>query len=538
MRGTSGAAGRLEQPSTPEEGAALARRYERHVWHWYMAGALCGGLPLIAQSLFVGEFQTKIEPGRSVLLFAISTAYAVIAFSHARFAVRRRFRPISAWLVAARPADDAGRTAILTLPRRIVLWSVWYWAGLLVWGVVPLNMLAGIPNTVTSVAQGYVALIAGWFVAAAAVYLLVERSMRPLTGLAVRGVAAVRPSALGVLPRLLMVFGAAVAAPLVGLGFNLAGITPHARLVVDPFIWTFGGIVLAIGFAVMAVAARSVTDPLNNIREGLRRLQSGDFEVELDVDEPGEIGELQAGFNELVDGLRERERMREVFVRLVGKDVAEHALAHASGLEGERCEATAIFVDVIGSTSLGRRTTEFDYWTKLNSFFDVVVRVVEDAGGFVNKFEGDGALCIFGAPVKRNDHAAVALTTARLLRAELDRFAESTAIETAIGVSTGGVVAGYVGTADRYEFTVVGDAVNEAKRLTDQAKTAETKVLVSEATIRAAQGELAHWREAAITVLRGREVPTVAYSPGSGAALEPQPGPDLVDRGDLVVDQP
>jgi adenylate cyclase len=173
-----------------------------------------------------------------------------------------------------------------------------------------------------------------------------------------------------------------------------------------------------------------------------------------------------------------------------------------------------MFVDVIGSTGLGQRSTgEYDYWMQLNAFFDVVVRAVEPAGGFVNKFEGDGALCIFGAPVASDDHAARALAAARTLRCDLDTFAETKGIAAAIGLSTGNVVAGYVGTADRYEFTVIGDAVNEAKRLTEQAKTNESKILVSEATIRAAEGEVGHWREAGSTQLRGRSDPTIAFAP-------------------------
>jgi adenylate cyclase len=217
----------------------------------------------------------------------------------------------------------------------------------------------------------------------------------------------------------------------------------------------------------------------------------------------------------MVDGLRERERMRDVFVRLVGKDVAEHALARGSELDGEMCEATAMFVDVIGSTPLALKSTEYDYWQQLNGFFDVVVRVVEAAGGFVNKFEGDGALCVFGAPVEQDDHAVKALSAARQLRTELDEFAQRTGIDTAVGLSTGNVVAGYVGTADRFEFTIVGDPVNEAKRLTDEAKSTESKILVSESTIGAASGELAHWHEAGSVHLRGRAAPTTTHAPST-----------------------
>jgi adenylate cyclase len=241
-------------------------------------------------------------------------------------------------------------------------------------------------------------------------------------------------------------------------------------------------------------------------------MKAGDLDVDVEVDEPGEIGELQVGFNDMAKALREREQMRDVFVRLVGKDVAQHALEHTE-LSADVRDATAMFVDVVGSTPLAEHSSPQAYLATLNSFFDIVVHTVEREEGLVNQFQGDGALCIFGAPNDQPDHAVRALRAARVLREQLDAFARTSGIHAVIGVSTGNVVAGHLGTSDRYEFTVVGDAVNEAKRLAEQAKTANTKVLVSDATIRSAQGELAHWQEEAVLQLRGRSGETVAFAP-------------------------
>jgi adenylate cyclase len=390
-----------------------------------------------------------------------------------------------------------------------------YWGGSLVWGNIPFNVLLHIPNTPMVVLSGFVSLGAGWVTAAVATYLLTERCLRPLTGLAMRDIRSPRPSTVGVVPRLLLTFAAVVAAPLIALGLGGVTLNAQQRAMSYPSLWAIGSLVLILGFLVIFVSARAVADPVDEVRGGFRRLREGDLDAVVVVSEPGEIGELQAGFNDMVRSLREREQMRDVFVRLVGKDVAEHAIEHGSDLVNDSREATAMFVDIIGSTPLAESNSPRDYLTKLNSFFDVVVKVIEDTGGVVNQFQGDGALCLFGAPNEQPDHAVRALRAARELRDELDCFAKTSGIEAVIGVSTGDVIAGHVGTSNRYEFTVVGDAVNEAKRLAEQAKTAETKVLVSDATIRSAEGEVGKWREAGETNLRGRSRPTIAYTPGS-----------------------
>jgi adenylate cyclase len=169
-----------------------------------------------------------------------------------------------------------------------------------------------------------------------------------------------------------------------------------------------------------------------------------------------------------------------------------------------------MFVDIIGSTGLAQRKDPDAVVAILNRFFDAVVRVVAIEGGLVNKFQGDGALCIFGTPLPHDDHAARGLRAARALAVELAPMGD---IAAAIGVSSGEVVAGNVGAADRYEFTVIGDAVNEASRLTEEAKLCASHVLASERTIRAAGAENNGWRPGETLQLRGRAEPTLTYVP-------------------------
>ncbi len=125
----------------------------------------------------------------------------------------------------------------------------------------------------------------------------------------------------------------------------------------------------------------------------------------MEVDDGSEIGLMQSAFNQMAAGLREREELRDLFGRHVGEDVAEHALAAPPALGGTECDVSVLFVDLVGSTEMAAALPPHQVVARLNRFFAVVVEVVEAHGGWINKFEGDAALCVFGAPAALDDHA-------------------------------------------------------------------------------------------------------------------------------------
>ena len=149
----------------------------------------------------------------------------------------------------------------------------------------------------------------------------------------------------------------------------------------------------------------------------------------------------------------------------------------------------------------------------LNDFFRIVVSAVDDHHGLINKFQGDAALAVFGAPLALDGAASAALATARRLRDQLRRLPM---VDFGIGVSAGPVFAGNIGAEKRYEYTVVGDAVNEAARLADFAKTLDQRIGCSAAAIeRADPAERRHWAPCGEAVLRGRDEPTHIWAPSS-----------------------
>ncbi|NYD57452.1 adenylate cyclase [Nocardioides marinisabuli] len=413
------------------------------------------------------------------------------------------------WAAEGGGSSRRVRRRMLRVPLRLTVLAGVLWAaadvlfvGLALW-LQPQRAL----STAFTVAIGGV-------VACAVAYLFSEFALRPVTARALDDggghAASERPRGLGVGGRMLMFWLLGTAAPVVGLVVAALLVlvgddVSTRRLAVEVLV--LGGVVLVVGLLVTVLNARSVVAPLTAVRGALLEVERGDLDQRVAVYDATEIGELQAGFNHMVAGLREREHLRDVFGRHVGREVARAAVDGDVELGGEVREVTVLFVDLVGSTTMAAERDPAEVVAVLNAFFEVVVDEVDRAGGIVNKFMGDAVLAVFGAPVEQPDHARAGLLAARRIDERLR--AERPDVAAGVGVCTGATVAGNVGTRARLEYTVIGDAVNAAARLTELAKAEEPRVLTTLATVRAAaraggDDEARCWREAGSTVLRGR----------------------------------
>ncbi|WP_346280412.1 adenylate/guanylate cyclase domain-containing protein [Pseudonocardia sp.] len=371
-------------------------------------------------------------------------------------------------------------------------------------------------------------IVLGGITTCALSYLLSERILRRTAA----RVLAAQPPRRRVLPgmvvRALLFWALGTAVPVVGLLLAAAyaqvyGDVPATQLAV--IVLAVGGTALVVGLLVTVGAARAVADPVDAVRHAMRRVERGDLDASVTVYDGTELGQLQSGFNTMVRGLQERERIHDLFGRHVGRDVARAAAAAGEvRLGGEVRRVAVLFVDLVGSTALAAVRPPTEVVALLNRFFAVVVEVVEEHGGWINKFEGDAALAVFGAPADAEDPAGSALAAGRVLAARLAvELPEATA---GIGISAGDAVAGNVGDVRRYEYTVIGDPVNEAARLTELAKTVPGRVLAAGAAVELADAaEAARWEHGGATVLRGRGEPTRLATPRD------LPAPDPAVRG-------
>jgi adenylate cyclase len=357
--------------------------------------------------------------------------------------------------------------------------------------------------------------LAGW-ATCCLTYLISERVLRPVARRVLTGGFPSRRYVRSVANRAMFAWALGTGAAVLGL--VLTGVIALAEpaevstreLAVTTVV--LGSIALLVGWFSSYVAAQASSEPIRNLREALGRVEDGDLDVTVGVYDGTEIGMLQAGFNEMVSGLNERESLRDLFGRHVGVDVARAAVESGVELGGEARHIAVLFVDIIGSTGLAEKRPPEEVVALLNRFFDVVIDVVHEHEGWINKFEGDAALAIWGAPADLEDKPTAVLAAARVLGRRLE--AEVPEIKAGIGVSSGTAVAGNVGTRERYEYTVIGDPVNEAARLTNHAKQVPARVVANANLLDTARDEEArHWRELEPVVVAGRTSPTRIATP-------------------------
>lgn len=404
--------------------------------------------------------------------------------------------------------EQARKRVLMAIPLRTatIHGSVWVIAGVI---LVVINLEA--PWLATTLG---VSVLLGSFVTTAVAYWLCTRILRPF----VAEVLTVSPPTTARGPGLRL---RAVAAWTLGTGVPLLQLllVGASALVVDYsgrrlaiVVLVLGGCAALSGLAITAFTGAVSADPIDEVRRGMLRVERGDFDATVPVFDASELGLLQAGFNTMAAGLRERERLRDLFGRHVGRDVALAAERERPKLGGEERHVAVVFLDIVGSTKLVTSRPPAEVVELLNQFFTIVVDEVDRHHGLVNKFEGDASLAIFGAPNHLDSPEDEALACARAIA---DRLAdEMTELEAGIGVAAGTVVAGNVGAKERFEYTVIGEPVNEAARLCELAKSRPGKLLTTEQTLEgASDDETARWTLGRSVKLRGHDQRTKLASP-------------------------
>ncbi len=313
------------------------------------------------------------------------------------------------------------------------------------------------------------------------IYLLLDRPIRPLIDLVQAGEVLGRRQR-DVERRIWLFWLLGSGLPLLGVGLALLT-SPTGAAVSHWRLAALLGVGLVAGGTVMWGAASATGRRIERVRRAMGEVGDGNFDVRVPLDDGGDLGRLAAGFNSMAKGLEERAVLHDLFGRQVGRDVARWALDHQRDLGGEERQLSVLFVDLDGFTAFSEAHPPHEVVDMLNRFFGAIADVVSAHGGWINKFEGDAALCIFGAPVPQADHGARALGAAAEIPGALARLPGSP--RAGVGVATGTALAGYVGTPDRHEYTVIGDVVNIAARLCEGAKHTEMGVLAAGGSITA-----------------------------------------------------
>ena len=268
----------------------------------------------------------------------------------------------------------------------------------------------------------------------------------------------------------------------------------------------------AVGMLLTLLLTRAVQGPLAAMTRTAREVGGGNYDVAAPVQTHDEIGELGYAMNEMIAGLAERERIRDAFGRAVTPEVRDYLVERGATLGGRELTVSMLFLDVRGFTTLSEGLAPEETLSWLNSIFGVVGEAIVAAGGTIDKYMGDAVMAVFGAPLPQEDHAERAVDAVRRIQAQASELAVDPPLHYGIGLHSGPVLAGTMGTERRMDFTVIGDTVNTASRVEAMCKDLDRRVLMTGDLVEqlgAPAGDLIDLGE---HQLRGRNHPVRLYT--------------------------
>lgn len=284
---------------------------------------------------------------------------------------------------------------------------------------------------------------------------------------------------------LLWVFSAVIS-PVVSLVLIL--LVPDAANQSPQFGVAVGVVAVLFAMVTSWMLVRLVVKPIRKLQTAAKRVAEGDLNTRVDTLRADELGLLTERFNQMVDGLREREHLQETLGRHVGREAARQILSEGDGLVGRELLITVMFVDVRDFTAHSSRQSPKQVVAALNVFFREAVETVESRGGMVNKFLGDGFMALFGIGPRGDQHWRRAVDAGIALQRRLPNISPELAaadwpgLRIGIGIHSGVAVVGSIGSPRRREYTAIGDTVNVASRVESLTKPCGHGLLITEAT--------------------------------------------------------
>ena len=481
------------------------------------------------------SFYYSVSRGDFLKILAIALALTAVAIGVVLVRALKRLPPLKAWIGGARSSEqtaEAWQLAVnmpMELIRRDFLLPVLVTLATVVASVIILQLswLAFFPIAIAALlAVAYAATLH---------YLALELAMRPILfdinaalDMPVRidrPVVPLRVKLLGSLPLINVITGIVVAALTAdGGGTDALGINVLIALFVS----------FTVSFELTVLLSRSILRPIEDLEAATERIRQGRFDEHVPVTTSDEFGELSSAFNQMVDGLAERERLREAFGTYLDEEVAQHLISEDFEPHGEEVEVSLVFVDVRDFTAAAAEADAPEIVARLNELFECIVPIVARHRGHIDQFIGDAVLAVFGAPERVPEHADRAVQCA----VELARTINSRrpgGFEVGVGVNSGKVVAGSIGGAGRLAFSVIGDAVNLCSRVEAATRDTGDPVLIT-ADTRALLSDTIEVESRGVREIRGYDRRVELFAPVVPVAVATGPGADVNDPlGDPTV---
>ncbi len=246
-------------------------------------------------------------------------------------------------------------------------------------------------------------------------------------------------------------------------------------------------IVVLVSVLIVYFFARSISVPILRLVEATRQVESGDYAVSITPAARDEVGRLTNSFVQMASGLAERERVKSALGKFVNKEIAERAARGEIKLGGENKLAAVFFSDLRGFTAMSEGRTPEEVVSILNEYFTEMVHTIEETNGIVDKFIGDAIMAHWGAVKSVGNDTENAINAALAMRRALIRLNNKNEhlpdrpwLKMGSGINTGPVISGQIGSDNRFEFTVIGDAVNLASRIEALNKPFGSDILISQ----------------------------------------------------------
>lgn len=242
----------------------------------------------------------------------------------------------------------------------------------------------------------------------------------------------------------------------------------------------FYGVVIVLSLVGVVLLSRSITNPLEKLALAVQKIEEGDYKKPVTVNSKDEIGDLANSVNSMAKGLAEKEKVRDLLGKVVSQQIAEQLLNNPVELGGEEKIVTILFSDIRGFTSFCEGLRPQEVLEELNHVLSTISNIIEKHNGVVDKFQGDAVMALFGAPIQSASDAANAMTACLEIMAAMEQL--DSRLGACIGINTGLVVAGNLGSSNRLNYSVIGDAVNLSARLESLTRLYNVQNIVSEAS--------------------------------------------------------
>ena len=278
---------------------------------------------------------------------------------------------------------------------------------------------------------------------------------------------------------------------------------------------------LVVAILASIILAERIVQPVKRLMAGVAEMGKGHFDIVVPVTTRNEIGELTSAFNATAKSLKEKEHLKSVAKSYMGQEVMEQAMSVEGDLQlgGERRLVTILFSDIRDFTAMSEKMKPEEVVTMLNEYFSEMTAIVVKNGGVVDKFMGDAIMAVYGIPKPRADHAELAVKTSVEMLQRLQALHQEwetkgkPIIKMGIGLNTGEVVVGNIGSQDRMSYTIIGDPANVASRVQALNKTYHTTLLLTDRTYEAVVGKVPHVLQPVEKVqIRGRSEPVQLYT--------------------------